>query len=281
MTIQLPVLERFPKHRQLLERAVAYFQADQRVVAVALGGSIAVGNMDFYSDIDLDIVARDDDFDAVFAARDKAAVAVGQPLFRFIADHLPIGAHLYIVLYDGPIKLDFNYLSATDVKPSWTLAGRVILKDTNGFLAAVKSQSAELNTDQPPRERVLSLNQKFWTWCWYVFGKIKRGELWEALDGINSIRSLAILPMLDWVARKPEIGYRRLESKLDAKLAEKLAASVANLQPESLYAALQAEIALFKDLRDEVFARYNLEYDSVSEKVLRDMIVQQWGNSGG
>ena len=195
------------------------------------------------------------------------------------ADHLPFGARMYIVLYEGPIKLDFSYLRVTDVEPSWTLAGRVILKDTNGFLAAIKSQSAELSPDQPPRERVLSLNQKFWTWCWYVFGKIKRGELWEALDGIDSIRSLAILPMLDWAAGKPQIGYRRLESKLDARLAEKLSASVATLQPESLYAALQVEMALFSDLRDEVSARYKLEHDPVSEKVLSDMIIQHWGNS--
>jgi len=279
VTIQLPVLDRFPQHRRLLERAAAHFQADQRVLGVAVGGSIAAGNMDFYSDIDLDVIVRGDDFDAVFAERDRAAVAVGQPLFRFIADHLPFGAHLYIVLYEGPIKLDFSYLRVTDVEPSWTLAGRVILKDTNGFLAAIKSQSAELSPDQPPRERVLSLNQKFWTWCWYVFGKIKRGELWEALDGIDSIRSLAILPMLDWAAGKPQIGYRRLESKLDARLAEKLSASVATLQPESLYAALQVEMALFSDLRDEVSARYNLEHDPVSEKVLSDIIIQHWGNS--
>jgi predicted nucleotidyltransferase len=279
MTIQLPVLDRFPKHRHLLERAVAHFQADQRVLGVAVGGSIAAGNMDFYSDIDLDIIVRDDDFDAVFSERDRAAVAVGQPLFRFIADHLPFGAHLHIVLYEGPIKLDFSYLCVTDVRPSWTLAGRVILKDANGFLAAIKSQSAELNPGQPPRERVLSLNQKFWTWCWYVFGKIKRGELWEALDGIDSIRGLAILPMLDWAAGKPQIGYRRLESELDAELAEKLSATVAVLQPESLYAVLQAEMALFSDLRDELFASYNLEYDPISERVLREMIIQQWSNS--
>ena len=50
---RLPGLSRLPEHRKLLERAVARFRDDARVVGLVLGGSLAHGAADFYSDVDL------------------------------------------------------------------------------------------------------------------------------------------------------------------------------------------------------------------------------------
>jgi hypothetical protein len=63
-----------------------------------------------------------------------------------------------------------------------------------------------------------------------VFGKIVRGELWEALDGIHTIRRDAFLPTLDWTAGRPHDGYRRLETKLDPEMAERLTGTLAPLE---------------------------------------------------
>ncbi len=71
----LAALERLPKHRGLLERAVARFRDDDRVSGLVLGGSLARGDADFYSDVDLYVISRDEAFDAVFAERDAAAVS--------------------------------------------------------------------------------------------------------------------------------------------------------------------------------------------------------------
>ena len=57
-------LDLLPAHRDLLERAVSYFRDDERVVGMILGGSLAHGGADFYSDVDLYIVARDVPFEA-------------------------------------------------------------------------------------------------------------------------------------------------------------------------------------------------------------------------
>lgn len=274
---ELPTLKEFPEHRRLLERAVSHFQTDRRVIGLAVGGSIAHGGVDFYSDVDLQIVVRDADFDAAFADRDAAAQAVGQPLFRFIADHIPGGDQLYIVLYQELVKLDFSYKRTSEMKPNWRLANRPILKDSKGFMADVQHQSQGLRSPTPAPETILVLHQKFWPWCWYVFGKIMRGELWEALDGVHWIRSMALLPMLDWVADRPHEGYRRLESKIDQQLSAQLTNTlVPQLKVEALYAALQAEIVLFCVLRAKVFARYGLSFDPEPEQVLRAAMNQHW-----
>ena len=128
----------------------------------------------------------------------------------------------------------------------------------------------------PQPETLLELNQKVWTWCWYVFGKIMRGELWEALDGVHGIRSRVLLPMLDWMSDGPHEGYRRLESKADPETAARLAATVSTLRPGSLYAALQAEMDLFCDLRDAAFDRFGLNFDPAPERVLKDEMSRLW-----
>ena len=62
----LPSLDRLPQHRELLERAFAYFRDDIRIVGLVVGGSLARGGVDFYSDLDLYVVVRDVAFEDVF-----------------------------------------------------------------------------------------------------------------------------------------------------------------------------------------------------------------------
>ncbi len=51
-----PILDGFPQHRQLLERAADFFPTHSRVARLAVGGSVATDAAGFYSDIDLDII---------------------------------------------------------------------------------------------------------------------------------------------------------------------------------------------------------------------------------
>jgi hypothetical protein len=86
---RLPSLDRLPEHRKLLEHAVTRFQDDIRVVGLVVGGSLAHGGADFYSDVDLYIVIPDEAFNEIFAERDAIVEAVGSPLFGFTVDPMP------------------------------------------------------------------------------------------------------------------------------------------------------------------------------------------------
>jgi predicted nucleotidyltransferase len=269
-------LDLLSAHRALLERAVNYFRDEDRVVGIILGGSLAQGAADFYSDIDLYIVARDESFQTVFEERDVSATTIGSPLFRFAVDPVPGGSRDYIVMYPGPIKLDLMYYRESEIKPDRKWTSRRVLKDESGSLETVVSRSTMFRPDRPEPRALLELNQKFWTWCWYVFGKVMRGERWEALDGIHTIRSDALLPLLDWMSDWPHEGYRRLERKADPETAARLAATVARLRPESLYAALQAELDLFCALRAAAFDSFGLTFDPAPEEALRDEMSRLW-----
>jgi len=189
---------------------------------------------------------------------------------------MPGGSTDHIVIYEGPVKFDFMYLKESDFTPAPKWVGSVVLKDASGRVGAVVARSVGLAPPQPSTEELLDLNQKVWTWCWYVFGKIMRSELWEALDGLHSMRSLALVPLLDWLAERPHEGYRRLERKTDATTTSRLMATVAPVQPEALYAALQAEMELFRILRAMVFDRYGLTFDPTPEEVLESEMRRRW-----
>lgn len=269
-------LEGLPAHHALLERAVDHFQDDDRVVGMVLGGSLAHGTADFYSDIDLYVVTRDESFEAVFGERDDAAEALGSPLFRFVADHLPGGSQDYYVAYQGPLRFDFMYYRESEMVPDLKWVGCPVLKDETGSVADILVRSEDLAPPAPTREMLVALDQKFWTWCWYTFAKIARGELWEALNGMHTIRSEALLPMLDWKARCRHEGYRRLETKLDPETAARLEATVAPLEAEALYGALLAAITLYRDLREVTFEHYGMTLDPEPEGVIISEIRQHW-----
>ena len=254
----LPSLDRLPQHRELLERAFARFRDDFRAVGLVVGGSLARGGVDFYSDLDLYVVVRDGAFEEVFAERNSTAEALGSPLFGFAVDPVPGDSTDHIVVYEGPVKFDFMYLRESDLEPHPKWVGCVVLKDTDGRVGAVVARSEALGPPRPSAEDLSELNQKFWTLCWYAFGKIERGELWEALDGLHSIRSLALVPLLDWALERPHEGYRRLEQKTDPEEASGLLATVAPVRAQALYAALRAEVELFRKLRATVLNRYGL-----------------------
>lgn len=271
---------RLPLHRNVLERAVVRFRDDERVVGLVLGGSLALGGADFYSDVDLYVIVRDEAFDAVFAERDEAAEAIGSPLLRFTVEPVPGDSSDYIVTYPGPVKLDLMYHRESEVVPGSKWKDRPVLKDDSGSLAAVVWGSAGSGPGRPAPEAIAGLEQRFWTWCWYVFGKIVRGELWEALDGLRTIRSLALLPLLDWAAGRPHEGYRRLEHRLDPRMSGLLAATVVPLRPGELYVALRAEITLFRELRAIVFDRNGLTFDPEPGDTIEEEISRHWAEVG-
>jgi predicted nucleotidyltransferase len=277
---RLPDLDRLPRHRELLERAFARFRDDIRVVGLVLGGSLARGGADFYSDVDLYVMVRDGAFEDVVAERNSTSQAVGSPLFAFDVDPVPGGSIDHIVLYEGPVKFDFMYLRESDLgtHPRWD--GCAVLKDTHGRVGAVVARSEALGPPRPSAEGLWELNQKFWTLCWYAFGKIERGELWEALEGLHSIRTLALVPLLDWSAERPHEGYRRLERKTNREQASRLSATVAPMQAGALHAALRAEVGLFRELRAALLDRHGLTIDPAPEEVLESEMSRRWAGRG-
>ena len=271
-------LSSLPDHRRLLERALEWLCDDDRIAGVVLGGSFAdpTVDTDSGSDLDLYVVVRDGAFESIFADRDAIAAAIGDPLFGFVPDHLPGGDRDYVVLYDGPVKVDFVYVPWSDFDPAWKWSSVRPLYDATGRIADVVAASRDRSPPQPTSEALRAHNEGFWIQCWYVHTKIERGERWAALDGLHTIRTQVLCPLLAWSTGTPEEGYRRLERRLesasDSTLPDRFAATVATPDRASLSSAMDATIDCYLELRDAVADRYDFSFDPDPERAVIEAI---------
>lgn len=253
----MPRLDHLPQQADLLRRIAERFNKDARVEALVLGGSLARGDSDTWSDVDIYVVTADEDFDAVFAERTTAAAAVGRPVAQFTVPGAGGGSTDLIVLYDDLVKLDLMYYRASEVQPHLKWAHALVLKDAHGLMSAVQHRSSDRAGATVSDEQLLRLDQQFWVWCLYALGKIRRGERWAALDALHEMRTAAVIPLLLAVEGQHDEGYRRLETKLGTRQGP-LALTVASLEAESQLAALRHEVTLFSEARSVLFGTRGL-----------------------
>ncbi len=99
------------RHEALVAAASEWALADERVRALLLKGSLARGEGDERSDLDLVIVTRRGRLGELWNERRAVAERLGRWLGGFdeVAWQAP---HTFIGFYDGPIKVDFFYQEA-------------------------------------------------------------------------------------------------------------------------------------------------------------------------
>src|SRR6266536_1985931 len=94
------------RHDRLIARFIDACSADERIAAAFLGGSVARGEADRFSDVDLCVVVRDGEFDDVHRERMAIASRLGTPLFH--EDWGEEQPELFVILADGTdVELNF------------------------------------------------------------------------------------------------------------------------------------------------------------------------------
>lgn len=97
----------------LLRRITRQLEADARVVAAWLFGSLGRGDADALGDIDLWVVIADDAIEAIVAHRRRYAAQVGEPVLTLEAlQNAPLGGAYLMTAYDassGPHIVDWYW----------------------------------------------------------------------------------------------------------------------------------------------------------------------------
>ena len=112
-TMSVDFLDLLPEHRTILEQALACYVADDRVAGVILYGSLAVGQGDEFSDIDLNILAVPEHRTELLTQAPDTMRTFGDTLFVFRADHLSptqVVAH-----YANHVKLDLDFVLSEEL----------------------------------------------------------------------------------------------------------------------------------------------------------------------
>ncbi len=177
--------EKETERSALLEQACLLLEADRRIVAAWLAGSLGRGEGDAWSDLDLWVAVRDADMEAVRVGRRDFVAALGEPVLISEAPQNapPGGAYLW-TLYPGshgPMHVDWNWLPQK---------GAALPHDVHILFDKVGLPPAQEPLQEPPtgQELAASLTQEcafFWGMSSVVAKYIARGDLYDALNLLN------------------------------------------------------------------------------------------------
>ncbi|MBT2606530.1 nucleotidyltransferase domain-containing protein [Bacillus sp. ISL-53] len=181
--------ESLPKHRDvILKNALKDLKTDSNVLAIYLGGSLAKGYIDNYSDVDLHtIVTSEKKSDFIKDKRDRAK-NWGEVLFY--EDFNP-SSPVVVTHYDCFVKVDSWYHSPKEIVPSIWLKGLKVLYDPTNIISNVITASSNL-VYKPSSEEVEFWRGKLLAFIHETYRAVMRDEIYYALSNLDRIRWLMV-----------------------------------------------------------------------------------------
>jgi predicted nucleotidyltransferase len=246
-----------PPQQAVIDRFVAACQGDARVVAAFLGGSLARGTADAYSDLDLYLITTDTGYDSFFAARTAFFRRLGDPLM--LEDWVIGGvAFLNFILADGTDgELGLGRagdFAGLHVGPYQVLLDKAGILAGIGFLARPADPAAQ-------RELLRGLIHWFWHDLAHFTTALGRGQVWAAAGALEDLRRTCVnLARLERDFAAPADGYEKLERALPVEQLAPLRATFCALEPAALLAAGQHVFAFYQALAPRLATAYGLSY---------------------
>ena len=208
----------------VLLRLFAAAEADERMRALRIRGSLARGTADEHSDIDARVWLGDDEYDAALADLPGLVRSIGPTVD--ILFETPGSPFLFVQFADG-VQLELSSGRASEA--SGRDHGVVVLLDRDGLW-------------DEPGEPARAWDQELWLgWAWMALSDVdkylRRESTWEALTALEKVRSLLLRhSAADAGIRDPEYG---LTSILDygGAVPAGLEGTVARLDPAEIRAA--------------------------------------------
>ncbi|MCK1995047.1 nucleotidyltransferase domain-containing protein [Peribacillus muralis] len=179
-----------PKHRDiLLHNAVRDLSDDGDVLAIYLAGSLAKGNFDEYSDIDLHTVVTKEQKAKYIIGKMERANGWGNAAFH--EDHHSSSPYI-VTHYDTFVKVDSWYHSPEDVVPSIWMKEIEILYDPFTIMKQIVKASADY-VYQPSVEEVELWRGKLLAFIHETYRAVMREERLYARANLDKIRWLIVL----------------------------------------------------------------------------------------
>ncbi len=234
-----------PLHAAFLREALPRLHSDERLLAVAAGGSLLTGSMDEYSDLDLVVAVEPAAVLQVMQERKPIAATLGNLLVAFTGEHVG-EPRLLICLYGPPLlHVDLKFVSLPDI--TTRVEDPVILWEREGQLTAILQATEAVY----PIPDLQWLEDRFWVWLHYGTTKLGRGELFEALDVLALLRSQVLGPLALRAQGRRPAGVRKVETQVPLYLPD-LIRTTAPYDRLACVLALQAAAALYQQLRQQV-----------------------------
>lgn len=201
----IDVLE--PGYGPLFDRAHGVLGADVRVRALWLGGSLARGDADRMSDLDLLVAVSDDSIEGFAAGWETWLAAITPTLIARPLTFLP--GSLYAVT-PGRERLDIVAEPVSAIARSG-FRHRLVVFDRDGLDRLVP---APTDGPGPSPQRVAALIEEFFRDTGMFPVVLEREDWLLGLEAINLVRSLLYQLFVEANAPLPPMGVKRWSTKL-------------------------------------------------------------------
>ncbi|XXM71276.1 nucleotidyltransferase domain-containing protein [Lysinibacillus sphaericus] len=232
---------------------------DKHVLAIFYGGSMARGNHDCYSDLDLRIVVKDEVYEEYRKNKKERAERWGDVLFY---EDFPWAMHT-VAHYKSFVKVDAFYYKQEDLRPSHYIKEETQIEyDPYGIISAVREESKELYYEPALMELEL-WRSKFFAHLHEVYRRVKRGELYYALHSLDMMR-WTVAAGWDMVnGRQPNVpgewsNYEGERSPFDKREQQLLAGWNAGRDPEEILEVMKDIVPEFKEVHSRLCAMLGL-----------------------
>jgi len=247
----------------VIEQLVGSCVADDRVAAVFLGGSLARGEADEYSDVDLCVIVRDEAYADVIAGRDAFVRTIGDPLFLedFGNDHMAFA------ILAGGTELELHFFRAHDLDVIRPGPHRVLL-DKDGILAGVTFASPE-----PERAAQVERLREILFWFWHDVGHfttaIGRGQLWWAAGQLEQLRGCCVnLVRIEQGGPAEDEPYWKLDREIATESLDPLRSTFVPMERDALLRAGVDVLAFFRERAPLVAGALGLTYPTDLDRLV-------------
>jgi predicted nucleotidyltransferase len=175
------------EHQRVLDRVVGFFQDCPGVVGGCVSGSVARGDADEYSDLDVAIFFADEETrEAAWTTRWEWEIA--RWFHRFDADH--VKPYFVIYLFEPGVKADLPLHLVTD-PPAPGGAPYEALWDTTGHVVKwVEASNAGRQDVSPDWSAAVHEEERIWAWIYYCVRHVQRGEYYDVASDFQALREI-------------------------------------------------------------------------------------------
>lgn len=246
------------EQKNFLSRAIDIVEKDSRFIGLAVGGSIAKGSVDEYSDIDFLVLVEPKAYEKVLENPKDIAKEFGSLLAGFTGEHVG-DDRIFICLFGPPLlHVDFKFIIPGEKTHDGYLP--TILVDKNNIFSREVSEWVE----RLPKVNIQWIEDRFWVWVHYAAVKVARGEFFETLDFLAFLRRTVLVPLALNEASTMGFGVRKVEQKIP-DFSRAMTDTIGKDSRESLIKALQACISLYLEQRQR-FESGKIELRKEAEK---------------
>lgn len=250
-------------YQTVVDRFVAVCRQDPRVVAALLSGSYARGAADAYSDLDLDLITTDEDYEDFVAGRAAFLRQLGEPLFL---ENFDLPSVVFFIFQDGT-EGELAIGRESDVRRLHAGPYRVLL-DKKGILTGAPFPCPEV-APADRRETLRRLVHWFWHDVSHFITAMARGQLWWAHGQLEDLRRYCV--NLLWLRQSFSLRPEAYEKVDQVVPAEHLAPLRATYCPQEYGPMLQAGriiLRFFQELAPALAQTHGIRYPAELERLM-------------